>query len=149
MPCALAQQSLLCALMTGQADALAGSAPIRHDLWRLARTATALRQWLMVVESSLGGPQLKSLSKPARGVQRRLRRAMKAYAMTAMKGGAQSVGLARHKALAELGSKLPNLTETIAKTCRDAHDRKAAFEQAVGRPVRDMYMDWADIKSSA
>lgn len=143
MPSSLSAEQQLRTLMTRTSGALNGFAAERHDLWRLARPAIALRK--LAVSHDASRPEVRARRKSAKQVRRRLRRALVAY----VRAGARSseaagsgIAWARRAALDELGLK-PALGASHAGEVESA---VAGFGRtALTRSVHDLISDWSEI----
>ena len=128
-------------LMTGTPGALDGFAPARHDLWRLARLAVALRRTMVDLEAL--ALDSRALRKSARQLGKRLRKALVGYVRAGVRSDATTavaIAAARRAALDELGLSHDSATA--------AGDPGAPAQRSVGegvaRGLRDLVADWSD-----
>jgi hypothetical protein len=145
MPHALAHQEMLDLIMASEAGSLDGLAAARQDLWRLAHVAIYLGSGMAI----LRGPTLlidaKSAHALAGRLRRRLRKALIAYARTALRPKAPKgrlIAKAREAALAEIGPRGAAEAERLGDVEAGADLALTVIRQGVTKPLLDLALDW-------
>ena len=129
-------------LMTGTPGALDGFAPARHDLWRLARLAVALRRTMVDLEAL--DLDSRALRKSARQLGKRLRKALVGYVRAGVRSDATTavaIAAARRAALDELGLSHDSATDAVGDPGAPA---RRSVGEGVARGLRDLVADWSD-----
>ena len=152
MPHALAHQRLLGRIMTSEAGSLVGLVAARQDLWRLAHVAIHLNAGMASLRGSGATVDAKTADALAARLRRRLRKALVAYARTALRTKAPKGRLvikARGAALAELGPHGASEAEWLADLEAGADGALKLLREGVTRPLLDLALDWQRAGSEA
>lgn len=145
MPRAVEHQDLLDQIMRGEPGSLDGFAAARQDLWRLALIAIHLRGGTRALRESGASGDMKSASSLAGRLRRRLRKALIAYARTALRNKKSKRPLivaARHAALAQLGKRSAAEAERLSDIESAVSPTDALLRQGVAKPLLDLALDW-------
>ena len=142
MPRALESADALALLLRMQPGALADAVPLRHDLWRLARVITHLRQLLYTAESMMQPKAFRRTWEQSRWLRQRLRAALRCYAITATKSAAPAVAASRSAALAELGADILNEIQDVLREQALPSELVVQFGRSVDRPLQHLRLDW-------
>jgi len=145
MPRALAQQELLGHIMTNEAGSLDGMAAARQDLWRLAHVAIHLNTGMAALRGSATPVDAKSAEALAARLRRRFRKALIAYARTALRTKAPKGSLvvkARGSALAEIGPRGAAEAERLADLEAGGAGISTVLRDGVTKPLLDLALDW-------
>jgi len=152
MPRALAHQGLLGRIMTSEAGSLDGMVATRQDLWRLAHVAIHLSTGMATLRGSAALIDAKAADDLAKRLRRRFRRALIAYARTALRSKAPKRSLvvqARGAALAEVGPRGAAEAERLADLEASAAGASAVLRDGVTKPLLDLALDWRPIEPAA
>lgn len=142
MPLALLSQDRIKALLGHEADALAGYASARNDLWRLAHVIVNLRGVRRLLARGEASHLVAPRASPGRLLQRRLRRAMTDYTRALLREAGHehsAVMAARHAAGGRLDQRCFDHAATLTQRAAVAHD---AIADGVVRPLRAIADDW-------
>lgn len=146
MPAALAQQERLGRILSGQAGSLDGLAAARQDLWRLAHLAIHLGGGMAALRGSGATRDLARAEALAARLRRRFRKALVAYARTALRGkaaqGGRMVVKARAAALAVIGARGAAEAERLATAEAGADPTLSLLRRGVTKPLQDLGLDW-------
>lgn len=145
MPRAIAHQGLLCRMMTRKPGSLDGMAAVRQDLWRLAHVAIHLNSGMVALRVAPAMGEAKLADELAARLRRRFRKALIAYARTAVrtKGDKGRLNLkARAAALAEIGPRGAAEAERLADLEAGAQGSSAILRDGVAKPLLDLALDW-------
>lgn len=145
MPRALACADLLCRVMSSEAGALDGMAAMRQDLWRLAHLVTRLGHALNQLRAAGSTAEAAAATEAARRLRRRLRKALTAYARTALRGKApiaEALAEARLAALAEIGARGAAAADALADREGGTGGAAGVLRDAISRPLWDLLLDW-------
>lgn len=145
MPHALAHQALLGRIMASEAGSLDGLAAARQDLWRLAHVAIHLSAGIAAMRASAASVDAKSADALAGRLRRRLRKALIAYARTALRAKASEgrlIAKAREAALAEIGPGGAAEAERLADSEAGVVPALSVIRLGVARPLLDLALDW-------
>lgn len=152
MPHALAHQELLGRIMANEAGSLDGLVASRQDLWRLAHVAIHLGAGMAALRASASSHDAKSADVVAGRLRRRFRRALIAYARTALRTKAPKGRLivrAREAAMVEIGPRGAAEAERLADIEADANPALALIRQGVTKPILDLAVDWRRLEHEA
>lgn len=145
MPRAIAHQGLLCRIMTREAGSLDGMAAARQDLWRLAHVAVHLGTAMATLRGAGAIDDAKPADALAARLRRRVRKAMVAYARTALRTKARKGRLvlkAREAALAEIGPRGAAEAERLADLKAGGVGASTVLRDGVAKPLLDLGLDW-------
>lgn len=142
---ALRHQQVLGQIMRTAPGSLDGVAAARHDLWRLAHVTIHLRSGMASLRASGGASDVKGAAVLAGRLRRRLRKALIAYARTALrtrKSKGPPILAARRAALAQVGRRGAAEAERLSdiESGRDAEH--AFLREGVTTPLFDLALDW-------
>ena len=147
MPTGVASVEALAALMERGIGSLDGLATTRHDLWRLSHMAVHLREGAALLGKMQSKADHKSTRKVAKPLQKEFRRAMVAYATTAMKEGGDSrtcVRGARAAAIAGLSARCVDVADQLAWLEGEFAQAPKLLEDGVAQPLRHLLTDWTE-----
>lgn len=150
MPEALAHEELLGRIMSSQAGSLDGMAAVRQDLWRLAHLAVHLNTGLASLRGADALVDAKSVDDLAAHLRRRFRKALVAYARTALRTKTPKERLivkAREAALAEIGPRGAAEAERLADLEAGANGAFSILRVGVAKPLLDLALDWQRAES--
>ena len=145
MPAAVASVQELAALMDRSAGSLDGLAMMRHDLWRLSHIAIHLGEGTAMLGKMQSKSDHLSTRRAAKPLQKEFRRALVAYANTAMKEVGDSrrwLRCARHAAIAELSDRCVDIADQLAWLGDEFTHSPELINSGVATPLRHLLMDW-------
>lgn len=145
MPRAIAHQGLLHRMMTREAGSLDGMAAARQDLWRLANVAIHLNSGMFALRGATATVEAPLAGALATRLRRRFRKALIAYARTALrtKGVKGRLNVkARAAALAEIGPRGAAEAERLADLEAGAACTSVILRDGVAKPLVDLALDW-------
>jgi hypothetical protein len=145
MPHAMAHQGLLSRIMSSEAGSLYGMAAARQDLWRLAHVAIHLSTGMASLRGSDALVDAKSVDALAARLRRRFRKALIAYARTALRTKTPKGRLivkAREAALAEIGPRGAAEAERLADLEAGGDGTLKLLHEGVNKPLHDLALDW-------
>lgn len=145
MPRALAHQGLLGRILTSEAGSLDGVAAARQDLWRLAHVAIHLSAGMVKLRRSAARADAESAEDLAARLRRRFRRALTAYARTALRTKGPKgrlVAQARGAALTEIGTRGAAEAERLADLEAGGAVESTVLRDGVAKPLLDLALDW-------
>lgn len=151
MPRALAQQELLGRIMTNEAGSLDGMAAARQDLWRLAHVAIHLNIGMAGFIGSATLKDAKAAEALVARLRRRFRKALIAYARTALRTRAPKGRLvvkARRSALAEIGPRGADEAERLADLEAGGAGASTVLRDGVPKPLLDLALDWRNAETN-
>ncbi len=142
---AIAHQDLLGRILPSEAGALDGVAAARQDLWRLAHLAIHLSAGMVSLRRSAVLVDSKPAVDMAARLRRRFRRALIAYARTALRAKGPKgrlVDQARGAALAEIGTRGAAEAERLADLEAGGAGESTVLRDGVAKPLLDLALDW-------
>lgn len=142
---ALGNQELLGRIMMSEAGSLDGVAAARQDLWRLAHLPINLGGGMAALRRSVSLADAKLADALAGRLRRRFRKALIAYARTALRTKAPKGRLivkAREAALAEIGPRGAAEAERLADFEAGASPALGVIRQRVMKSLLDLALDW-------
>ena len=142
---AIANQELLRRLMASEAGSLDGLSAARQDLWRLAHMTIYLRIGMASLRESGASVDAKSAASLATRLRRRFRKALVAYARTALRTKeprGRLIVAAREAALAKIGQRGTAQAERLADIEASGDPTYTVLRQGVTRPLLDLALDW-------
>ena len=145
MPRAIAHQELLGRILTSEAGSLDGVAAARQDLWRLAHMALHLSTGMVAMRDGDALVDTKSAGGLAARLHRRFRRALIAYARTALRTKGprgRLIAQARGAALAEIGPRGAAEAERLADLEAGGAGESTVLRDGVAKPLLDLALDW-------
>lgn len=145
MPQAMAHKELLGRILTSESGSLDGLAVARQDLWRLAHLGIHLSTGMAALGKSNTVADMQPTSSLAQRLRRRFRKALVAYARTALRSKAAKgklVGMAREAALSEIGKRGAAEAERLADLEAGAGPVFTLLRLGVTKPLMDLAMDW-------
>lgn len=145
MPHALAHQELLGRIMTSEAGSPDATAAARQDLWRLAHVTIHLSPGMASLRGASVLTDANSAEPLATHLRRRLRKALVAYARTALRtkaSGGKLVAKARLAALAEIGPRGAAEAERLADLEAGADPALSLLREGVTKPLLNLALDW-------
>lgn len=145
MELAIEHQDLLGRIMLTEPGSLDGLAAARQDLWRLAHMAIHLRNGMASLRESGGAVDLERTAELASRLRRRLRKALIAYARSALRtknSKRQPILAARKAALVQVGKRGTAEAERLSDIEFDGDPTHALIRQGVMKPLFDLVLDW-------
>jgi hypothetical protein len=145
MPRALRHQDDLKQLMATGLGALEGLAVARQDLWRLAHMLVQLRKGLVVMHAVGANVDDDVGKKAGRGLRRRLRRALIAYARAGQRDKEdpdRTLAAARKAALAWIGKRCAEEADHLGRLEAQGGADRSAIRLGVVKPLNDLVADW-------
>lgn len=145
MPRAIAHQETLGRIMNSEAGSLDGMAVARQDLWRLAHVAIHLATGAKILRGSVSLVDAKAADDLAARLRRRFRKALVAYARTALRTKVPKGSLvvqARGAVLAEVGPRGAAEAERLADLEAGAPGSSTVLRDGVTKPLLDLALDW-------
>lgn len=142
---AIRHQDLLSQIMLTEPGSLDGLAAARQDLWRLAHMTIHLRSGMETLRESGGAVDVKRAAALAGRLRRRLRKALIAYARTALrtkKSKGPPIVAARQAALAQIGKRGAAEAECLSDIESGGDPTHALLRQGVTKPLFDLALDW-------
>jgi hypothetical protein len=146
MPRALRHEGDLKHLMTTGRGALDGLAAARQDLWRLVHMLVQLRKGLVAMHAAGANIDDDVVKKVGRGLRRRLRRALIAYARAGQRDREDpqsALATARKAALGWIGKRAVEEADQLGRLEAQRGADRSAIRQGVVRPLNDLVADWS------
>lgn len=145
MELAIGHRALLGRTMLTAPGSLDSLAAARQDLWRLAHMTIHLRNGMATLRESGGVVDVKRADALAGRLRRQLRKAVIAYARTALRtknSKGPPIVAAREAALVQVGKRGAAEAERLSDIESGGGPTHALLRQGVTKPLFDLALDW-------